>query len=155
MIFSLSIYLVIEVVMDVKMFCYILLGYVKKALDDGDVGLALLTDLSKAFDCLLYKLLICKLRADELSVDACKLLKIYFSERKQRVKLGDKNCEWLGLAKGVSQGSLMGPFIFNILSNDLILLYWIRNTMFLTMLIILVGYVYTKIMIVLRFVVSC
>ena len=95
----------------------------KKALDDGDVDLTLLTDLSKAYDCLLYKLLICKLRAYELSADACKLLKIYFSERKQRVKLGDTNCEWLGLAKGVPQGLLMGPFIFNMLSNDLILLY--------------------------------
>ena len=36
----------------------------KEALDDGDVGLVLLTDLSKAYDCLPYKLLICKLRAD-------------------------------------------------------------------------------------------
>ena len=62
----------------------------KEALDDGDVGLALLTDLSKAYDCLPYKLLICKLRAD-----ACKLLKSYFCERKQRVKLGNKNSEWL------------------------------------------------------------
>ena len=47
MILSLNIYLDLEVVMDVKMFCYILLVYVKIALDDGDVGLALLTDLSK------------------------------------------------------------------------------------------------------------
>ena len=31
----------------------------KKALDDGDVCMALLTDLSKAFDCLLYRLFIC------------------------------------------------------------------------------------------------
>ena len=68
----------------------------KEALDDGDVGLALLTDLSKAYDCLPYKLLICKLRAD-----ACKLLKSYFCERKQRVKLGNKNSEWLGLFGGI------------------------------------------------------
>ena len=34
----------------------------KKALDDGNVCMALLTDLSKAFDCLPYRLLICKLR---------------------------------------------------------------------------------------------
>ena len=55
----------------------------KKALDDGNVCMALLTDLSKAFDCLPYRLLICKLRAYGLSVNACELLKSYFCERKQ------------------------------------------------------------------------
>ena len=94
----------------------------KEALDGGDVGLALLTDLSKAFDCLPYILLICKLRAYGLSVDACKLLKNYFCERKQRVKLGSNNSEWLGLLTEVPQGSLRGSFIFNIFSNDLSLL---------------------------------
>ena len=93
----------------------------KKALDDGNVCMALLTDLSKAFDCLPYGLLICKLRAYGSSVNACELLKSYFCERKQRVKLGDKYSDWLGLSKGVPQGLLMGPFIFNIFSNDLLL----------------------------------
>ena len=69
-----------------------------------------------------FRLLICKLRAYGLSVNACELLKSYFCEKKQRVKLGDKYSEWLGLSKGVPQGSLMGPFIFNIFSNDLLLL---------------------------------
>ena len=62
-------------------------------------------------DCLPYRLLICKLRAYGLSVNACELLKSYFCERKQRVKLGDKYSHWLVLSKGVPQGSLMGPFI--------------------------------------------
>ena len=82
----------------------------------------LLTDLSRAFHCLPYRLLICKLRAYGLSVNACELLRSYFCERKQRVKLVDKYSDWLGLSKGVPQGSLMGPFIFNIFSNDLLLL---------------------------------
>ena len=55
MIFSLSICQVIELVMDAKMFCYILsINICKKASDDGNVCMALLTDLSKAFDCLPY-----------------------------------------------------------------------------------------------------
>ena len=100
---------------------------------DGNVCMALLTDLSRAFDCLPYTctLLICNfsfshfnlLRAYGLSVNACELLKSYFCERKQRVKLGDKYSDWLGLSKGVPQCSLMCPFIFNIFSNDLLLLF--------------------------------
>ena len=50
----------------------------KKVLDDGNVCMALLTDLSKAFDCLPHRLLICKLRAYGLSINACELLKSYF-----------------------------------------------------------------------------
>ena len=84
--------------------------------------MALLTDLPKAFDCLPYRLLICKLRAYGLSVNACELLKSYLYQRKQRVKLDDKYSEWLGLSKGVPKDSLMGPFIFNIFSNNLLLL---------------------------------
>ena len=83
--------------------------------------MTLLTDLSKAFDCL-PRLLICKLRAYGSSVNACELLKSYFCEGKQGVKLGDKYSDWLGLSKGIPQGSLMGPFFFNIFSNDLLLL---------------------------------
>ena len=84
--------------------------------------MALLTDLSKAFDCLPYRRLICKLRAYGLSVNACERLKSYSCERIQRVKLGDKYSEWLGLSKGVPQGSLMGLFIFNLFSTYLLLL---------------------------------
>ena len=84
----------------------------KKALDYGNVCMALLTDLSKAFDCLPYRLLICKLRAYELSVNACEQLKNYFCERKQRVRLGDKFSEWLGLSKGVPQGSIINESIY-------------------------------------------
>ena len=108
--------------MDAKMFCYILSIYVKKALNDGNVCMDLLNDLSKAFGCLPYRLLICKLRDYGLSVNACELLKSYFCERKQRVKLGDKYSDWLGLSKKVPQCSLNGQFIFTIFSNDLLLL---------------------------------
>ena len=93
----------------------------QKALDNGDVAIALLTDLSKAFDSLPYKLLLCKLKAYGICNEACDLIKSYFCNRKQRVRIGNKNSEWRDMIKGVPQGSIMGPFIFNIFYNDLLL----------------------------------
>ena len=48
---------------------------------------ALLTDLSKAFDCLPHELLIAKLHAYEVAIPSLKLLHSYLNKRKQRVKL--------------------------------------------------------------------
>ena len=61
----------------------------KQALDKHmHVGLLLL-DLSKAFDCLPHKLLLCKLHVHAYGVsrDACDLLCSYLTNRSQRVKI--------------------------------------------------------------------
>ena len=47
---------------------------VKRHLDNGEVAGALLTDLSKAFDCLPHDLLVCKMYAYGLSEASCKLI---------------------------------------------------------------------------------
>ena len=54
----------------------------------GQRGLAgaLLTDFSKAFDCLNHELLIAKLSSYGFSVSAVRLFDSYLNERKQRVK---------------------------------------------------------------------
>ena len=59
----------------------------KLFLDDRNVTLALLTDLSKDFDCLSYKLLIAKLHAYGVDRNSCLIILDYFTNRKQRVKL--------------------------------------------------------------------
>ena len=61
----------------------------KLSMDNRNVTLALLTDLSKAFDCLPYKLLLSKLHAYGVDRNACWIILSYFTDRKQRVKLGD------------------------------------------------------------------
>ena len=63
------------------------------------VGLLLL-DLSKAFDCLPHKLLLCKLHAYG---DACDLLCSYLTNRSQRVKISTVKSDWAKLIKGVPQ----------------------------------------------------
>ena len=43
----------------------------------------------------------------------------YLSDRKQRVKLGNIVSQWQEIIKGVPQGSILGPLVFNIFINDI------------------------------------
>ena len=93
----------------------------RKSLDSGGGGgwwcgasPALLTDLSKAFDCLPHHLLIAKLHAYDIKKGSLKLLFSYIKNRKQRVHLNNTYSEWIDILFGVPQGSILGPLLFNI-----------------------------------------
>ena len=59
----------------------------KSAVDKGKSFSALLTDLSRAFDCLSHDLLLAKLDAYGFSLSALKLIHRYLKNRKQRTKI--------------------------------------------------------------------
>ena len=74
----------------------------KGATDNNKAFGALLTDLSKAFDCLSHDLLIAKLHAYGLDIDSLNILQDYLSNRKQRTKVDSFYSSWEPVLSGAS-----------------------------------------------------
>ena len=93
----------------------------KKILDMGGTFGAVLTDFSKAFDCMTHDLLIAKLHALNFDVNALNLIFDYLTGRKQRVKINSSFISYQDIFHGVLQGSILGPLLFNLFLCDLFL----------------------------------
>ena len=88
-------------------------------LDENFVVGAVLTDLSKAFDCIAHDLLIAKLAAYGFSDTALRYVYSYLSNQKQCVRINNMYSNYQKIISGVPQGSISGPIVFNLSINDL------------------------------------
>ena len=92
----------------------------KEAIDRGYEFGALLTDLSKAFDCINHPLLIAKLYNYGVSPLPINMFFSYLNNRTHRTKINECFSERSRIEHVVPQGSVLGPFLFNIDLIDLL-----------------------------------
>ena len=80
---------------------------------------AVLTDLSKAFDCLNHDLLIAKFEAYGFNIEALTFIQDNLSNRSQRTKENSEYSFYRDIKYGILQGSTLGPLLFNIFLNNI------------------------------------
>ena len=94
-------------------------GKWRESLDRGLEFGILPTDLSKALDCLPHDLFVAKLFAYGFDDKALRVMYDCLKHRKQRTKIADSYSSWQEILYGVSQGSILGPSLFNVNLCDL------------------------------------
>ena len=90
------------------------------ALDAGKVIRVGLCNISKAFDRVWHRGLLCKLKAAGVTGTALKWFRSYLSNRKQRVVLLGVLSDWQNVKAGVPLGSILGPLLCLVFINDIV-----------------------------------
>ena len=92
----------------------------QKEFESGRFIGTMLIDLSKTNDCLRHDLLIAKLEAHGLG--SHNPFFAYLTFRKQRTKVGSAYRKWSKIRRGIPQGAILGPIMFNIFINDIFII---------------------------------
>ena len=88
-------------------------------LDNDRVSGMVLVDYRKAFDMIDHTLLLKKLEVYGLGRDFLQWCTSYLKDKRQLVKLGQKQSSVTIVRHGISRGSILGPLLFIVFINDL------------------------------------
>ncbi|PFX17471.1 putative RNA-directed DNA polymerase from transposon BS [Stylophora pistillata] len=91
----------------------------KSSVDRKELVYILSTDLSKAFDFLSHSLIVKKFEAYGIGQNSLNLLRSYFDNRLNRVKIKGVTSDWKRMVLGWPQGSSLGPLLWNLFQNDM------------------------------------
>lgn len=92
-------------------------GDILRAMKKGEVTIMIIADFSKAFDTLDFKTILRKLHALNFLKDYLTWITSYLKDR--FVQINDCKSNFLPVEYGVPQGSVLGPFRFNLYVTDL------------------------------------
>ena len=95
----------------------------RKIRENKGVSEAVFTDPSKAFDCISHELPIAKLNVYGFDKKSLNFILAYFTNRKQKTRIGSSFSDFLKIIFGVPQGLILGPLLFIIYIRDLFMEY--------------------------------
>ena len=91
----------------------------RREVDQGKTIAAVFIDFSKAFDSISHSRLLTKLQNIGITNKALSWFQDFLTNRTQRVVIDGQASSWSTVQQGVPQGSLLGPVLFSIYTNDM------------------------------------
>ena len=90
-----------------------------RAMQRGEVTMAVLADYFKAFDTVVFETVLRKLRGLGFSTASFRLIVSYLTDRKPFVQIDEKTSKHIDVTFGVPQDSILRPILFNLYVNDI------------------------------------